>query len=81
MKAITEMWEVIKTIYRYITHPMEFIKDFATMICDMSFEVCLFLCFLGIVLYLIGVEKGAKLAKISFFAFLAIQIFRWVATS
>jgi hypothetical protein len=71
----TEYFKIIKGIYHYTTHPVDLLLWLWEMAVKYSFYVCLSAFFICLVLYLIGVRKAARYAQISFFSYLAIQIF------
>lgn len=67
-----------KFIY-YTTHPIEVLKGSWNLAVNNSFEVCLIITMAGTILYIIGIKKGAKIAKISFMSYVAIQVFNSVS--
>lgn len=70
-----EFFQSIKAIHHYLTNPKALGILLWNSAAEYSFYVCLTICLTGVILYLIGYEKGSKLAKTSFFGYLAIQIF------
>jgi hypothetical protein len=63
---------VDNTIY-YITHPIEVIKISWDFITTISPHICLLLCMIGLVLYVIEIKKFKRMAMISFMIFVVIQ--------
>jgi len=65
----------IKKVVYYIVNPIELAKILWQFTVVNSFNICLVICICGLILYVIGVKKGAKWAKVSFFSYLTIQVF------
>jgi hypothetical protein len=65
----------IRKVGYYITHPVELAQLFWRFVVANSFTICLVICIGGLILYVIGIKKGAKWAKVSFFSYLSIQVF------
>ena len=59
----------------YMTHPKNLTWLLWCSAVDYSFAICLTICFVGLILNVVGVKKGAFYAKVSLFSFLTIQIF------
>jgi hypothetical protein len=76
LKTLTN---IITKTYYYISNPIMLLKNIWVFTVNNSFYVCLVLTMGGFTLYLIGMRKGAKIARISFFSYIAIQIFNTVS--
>jgi hypothetical protein len=71
--------DITSQTYHYISHPAEIFKDAWIFTVNNSFSVCLLLTMGGMILYMFGVKKGSKVARISLFSYIAIQIFNTVS--
>lgn len=68
----------IGTTYYYVTHLDKLVILIWNTTVSLSFPVCLVICLTGMTLSIIGFKKPKQWAKISFFSYIAIQIFNMV---
>lgn len=68
-------FQTIGDICYYTTHPKMLAFLAWNGAVKYSFTVCLTVTLVGLILYIIGIKKGAKYSKIAFFSYLTIQIF------
>lgn len=48
-------------------------KDVALGLIDCSYWICLFVCILGVIFYMVGSKKGGRVASISFVIYVLTQ--------
>lgn len=49
------------------------IKDIALGLIGSSYWICLFVCMLGIIFYMVGCKKGGRVASVSFVVYVLSQ--------
>ena len=72
------IFKKVSLLGHYVSHPRDVAVAVWNFAIQWSFHICLSMCFIGVLLYLAGVGRGAKVARIAFFTYLTINIFNWV---
>jgi len=68
-------FSTVSNIIYYLTHPKQLGLLIWNGLVEHSFEICLLICLLSIVAYLVGYERGKKVAKGSVLTYIVVQMF------
>lgn len=75
LENISKGIDTIKKLVHYVFHPTEVAPVLWTNLVKSSFYICLFMCLMGLIFYIVGFKKGRTMVKCSFFGYIAIQVF------
>lgn len=73
--TLQELINTFKDIKYYVFNPVALIGLIWGLIVKYSKSVCLIVCFVGFLMYLVGIKKGAKVSMSSIIAYMIIKIF------
>lgn len=69
-----DFFNAVSKIVHYITHPAELGMSIWGGLVKYSLPVCLIMCILALLLYLMGYDKAKKFISGSFFGYIVIQM-------
>lgn len=74
LQKIGNSLDNINKVLFYISHPVSLAELLWKSLVTYSYPICMMVCLIGIILYLIGIKKGGKYAVGSLMAYIVIQM-------